>query len=54
MKNPYFFALLQQPDLMMNALAEFLKASAHVKTAAMIHVDELFGLEQADRARGLR
>ncbi len=24
MKNPYFFALLQQPDLMMDALAEFL------------------------------
>jgi branched-chain amino acid transport system substrate-binding protein len=46
MKNPYFFALLQQPDLMMNALAEFLKAR-NVKTAAMIHVDELFGLEQS-------
>jgi branched-chain amino acid transport system substrate-binding protein len=46
MKNPYFFAILQQPDLMMNALAEFLKAR-NVKTAAMIHVDELFGLEQS-------
>jgi branched-chain amino acid transport system substrate-binding protein len=46
MKNPYFFALLQQPDQMMSALAEFLKAR-NVKTAAMIHVDELFGLEQA-------
>lgn len=46
MKNPYFFALLQQPDLMMNALAEYLKAR-NTKTAAMIHVDELFGLEQA-------
>jgi len=46
MKNPYFFAILQQPDLMMNALAEFLKAR-NVKTAAVIHVDELFGLEQA-------
>jgi branched-chain amino acid transport system substrate-binding protein len=45
MKNPYFFALLQQPDLMMNALAEFMKARG-VKTAAVIHVDELFGLEQ--------
>jgi branched-chain amino acid transport system substrate-binding protein len=46
MKNPYFFAILQQPDLMMNALAEFLKAR-NTKTAAVIHVDELFGLEQA-------
>jgi branched-chain amino acid transport system substrate-binding protein len=46
MKNPYFFAILQQPDLMMNALAEFLKAR-NVKTAAVIHVDELFGLEQS-------
>lgn len=46
MKNPYFFAILQQPDLMMNALAEFLKAR-NVATAAVIHVDELFGLEQA-------
>ncbi len=46
MKNPYFFAILQQPDRMMNALAEFLKAR-NVQTAAMIHVDELFGLEQA-------
>jgi len=46
MKNPWFFAILQQPDLMMNALAEFLKAR-NVKTAAVIHVDELFGLEQS-------
>ena len=46
LKNPYFFAILQQPDLMMNALAEFLKAR-NVATAAVIHVDELFGLEQA-------
>lgn len=46
MKNPYFFAILQQPDLMMNALAEFLKAR-NTKTAAVIHVDELFGLEQS-------
>jgi len=44
MKNPYFFAILQQPDVMMNALAEFLKAR-NTKTAAVIHVDELFGLE---------
>ena len=45
LKNPYFFAILQQPDVMMNALAEFLKAR-NVATAAVIHVDELFGLEQ--------
>src|SRR5512134_1083943 len=45
MKNPYFFALLQQPDVMMVALAEFMKARG-VKTGAAIHVDELFGLEQ--------
>jgi len=46
LKNPYFFATLQQPDVMMEALAEFLKARK-VTTAAMINVDELFGLEQA-------
>jgi len=46
MKNPYFFALLQQPDRMMDALAEFLKAR-NVNTAAMIFVDDLFGLEQS-------
>lgn len=45
MKNPYFFALLQQPDRMMDALAEYMTAR-HMKTAAVIHVDELFGLEQ--------
>lgn len=45
MKNPYFFALLQQPDVMMTALAEFIKARG-AKTAAVVYVDELFGLEQ--------
>ena len=45
MKNPYFFAILQQPDRMMEALAEFLKAR-NIATAAIVHVDELFGLEQ--------
>jgi branched-chain amino acid transport system substrate-binding protein len=44
MKNPYFFALLQQPDRMMGALADFLAARG-VKTAAVVYVDELFGLE---------
>ena len=47
MKNPYFFALLQQPDLMMDALAEYLVARS-AKTAAVVYVDELFGLEQLD------
>jgi branched-chain amino acid transport system substrate-binding protein len=45
MKNPYFFPLLQQPDVMMNALADLMVARG-LKTAAVIHVDELFGLEQ--------
>jgi branched-chain amino acid transport system substrate-binding protein len=43
-RNPYFFAILQQPDRIMQALAEML-ASHKVKTAAAIYVDELFGLE---------
>jgi branched-chain amino acid transport system substrate-binding protein len=46
MKNPYFFAILQQPDRMMDALAEFLKAR-NTNTAALIYVDDLFGLEQS-------
>jgi branched-chain amino acid transport system substrate-binding protein len=45
LKNPYFFPLLQQPDVMMEALATFLKARG-TTSAAVIHVDELFGLEQ--------
>jgi branched-chain amino acid transport system substrate-binding protein len=45
LKNPYFFALLQQPDAMMIALADFMQARG-AKTAAVVHVDELFGLEQ--------
>src|SRR5262245_58501829 len=59
MKNPYFFALLQQPDKMMDALAEFLKAR-NVNTAAMIFVDDLFGLEQSSaleasfKAKGIK
>jgi branched-chain amino acid transport system substrate-binding protein len=44
LKNPYFFALLQQSDSMMSALADLLVARS-VKTAAVVHVDELFGLE---------
>ena len=46
MKLPYFFAMLQQPDRMMDALVEFL-AARNVKTVAVIYVDELFGLEHA-------
>jgi branched-chain amino acid transport system substrate-binding protein len=46
LKLPYFFALLQQPDRMMEALSEYLAARG-TKTAAFIYVDELFGLEQA-------
>jgi branched-chain amino acid transport system substrate-binding protein len=46
LKNLYFFPLLQQPDVMMEALATFLKARG-TTTAAVIYVDELFGLEQA-------
>ena len=59
MKNPYFFALLQQPDVMMDALAEYL-AARQAKTAAVLHVDELFGLEQMGaleaslKAKGIR
>src|SRR5688572_33230603 len=37
LKNPYFFAMLQQPDRMMGALADFLAASG-VKTAAVVYV----------------
>ena len=44
MKNPFFFPLLQQPDRIMNALADLLAARG-VKTAAVVYVDELFGLE---------
>jgi len=51
MKNPYFFALLQQPDRMMDALAEYLVARS-AKTAAVVYVDELFGLEQLDGLEG--
>ena len=44
MKLPYFFSLLQQPEPMMNALVEMLKANG-VKAIAVIYVDDLFGLE---------
>lgn len=44
MKLPYFFLLLQQPAPMTGALVDMLKASG-AKTAAVIYVDDLFGLE---------
>jgi branched-chain amino acid transport system substrate-binding protein len=47
MKLPYFFALLQQPDRMMGALVDFL-AEKQVKTAAIIYMDDLFGLENVN------
>jgi branched-chain amino acid transport system substrate-binding protein len=59
MKNPYFFPILQQPDRLMQALADMLVAQG-VKTVAAIHVDELFGLENtraledALKAKGIR
>jgi branched-chain amino acid transport system substrate-binding protein len=44
MKLPYFFLLLQQPKPMMDALVGMLKANG-AKSAAVIYVDDLFGLE---------
>jgi len=50
MKLPYFFSLLQQPDKMMDALADLL-ADQGVKTAATIYMDDLFGLENVAALR---
>ncbi|MFO1334053.1 MAG: amino acid ABC transporter substrate-binding protein [Piscinibacter sp.] len=44
MKLPYFFLMLQQPKPMMDALVDMLKANG-AKTAVVIYVDDLFGLE---------
>jgi branched-chain amino acid transport system substrate-binding protein len=44
MKMPYYFSLLQQADLMMGALVDMLKANG-AKTAVVIYIDDLFGLE---------
>ena len=44
MKLPYFFLMLQQPKPMMDALVDMLKSNG-VKTAVVIYVDDLFGLE---------
>ncbi len=50
MKLPYFFSLLQQPDKMMDSLADML-ADQGVKTAATIYMDDLFGLENVAALR---
>jgi branched-chain amino acid transport system substrate-binding protein len=45
---PYFYAMLAQPDAMMGALAAFLgevKRSQRLGKVAVIHVNDLFGLE---------
>lgn len=44
MKLPYFFLLLQQPKPMCDALVDMLKGSG-ARTAAVVYVDDLFGLE---------
>lgn len=44
MKLPYFFLMLQQPKAMMDALVDMLKANG-AKSAAVVYVDDLFGLE---------
>jgi branched-chain amino acid transport system substrate-binding protein len=44
LKLPYFFLLLQQPAAMIGALVDLMKSQG-VKTAAVIYVDDLFGLE---------
>ena len=44
MKLPYFFLLLQQPKPMCDALVDMLKANG-VRSAAVVYVDDLFGLE---------
>lgn len=50
MKLPYFFSLLQQPDKMMTSLADMLAAN-QVKTAAIVYMDDLFGLENVAALR---
>ncbi len=44
MKLPYFFSMLPQAYVLMNAAAEMLAARG-VKTVAVIYMDDLFGLE---------
>lgn len=44
MKLPYFFSMLPQPYVLMQAAADMLAAKG-VKTVAVIYMDDLFGLE---------
>jgi len=44
MKLPYFFSMLPQPYVLMQAAADLL-AGKGVKTVAVIYMDDLFGLE---------
>lgn len=44
MHLPCFFATLQQPDRMMNALVDLLVANG-MKSIAILYMDDLFGLE---------
>ncbi len=44
MKLPFFFLMLQQPAPMMGALVDLLKSNG-AKSAAVVYVDDLFGLE---------
>jgi branched-chain amino acid transport system substrate-binding protein len=44
MRLPYFFLLLQQPGPMTGALVDMLKSNG-ARTAAVVYVDDLFGLE---------
>ncbi len=50
MKLPYFFSLLQQPDKMMDSVADMLAAN-QVKTVATVYMDDLFGLENVAALR---
>src|SRR5262249_8014512 len=44
MKLPYFFSMLPQPYVLMQAAADMLAAKG-IKTVAVIYMDDLFGLE---------
>lgn len=50
MKLPYFFSLLQQPDKMMDSLADMLAAN-NIKTVATVYMDDLFGIENVAALR---
>jgi branched-chain amino acid transport system substrate-binding protein len=50
MKLPYFFSMLPQPYVLMQAAADMLAAKG-VKTVAVIYMDDLFGLVSAAHHR---